>query len=69
MAEHVKVTKTDDKNFNVSFQTPVKGPGGAKAGAEVPVEWLRAALDYYIANRSKSGAVRTKAKKIAQTHW
>jgi len=65
----ITVTKTGDDSFNVRFPVAVKGPGSSKSGEEVPVEWLRAALDYYIQHRDSSGGLSTAAHNKVKALW
>ena len=69
MADHVVVTKKDDNNFNVKFANKIPGPGGKKAGEQVPTEWLQSALEYYHANKSASGKISPKDVKRVQPFW
>jgi hypothetical protein len=65
----ITVTKSDDHSFAVRFPVPVKGPGDHKTGDDVPVEWLRGALDYYIQHRDASGALPADAHNKIKALW
>lgn len=62
MPADVTVTRVDDKNFHVTFAQAVPGPAGSAAGQPVPVEWLRAALDYYLHHRDAEGSLKAPAR-------
>lgn len=63
------VKKTDDHSFSVYFPKGVAGPGSAKAGDQVPVEWLRAALDYYVQHRSADGSLAADKHAAVKALW
>ena len=46
MAGSITVTKTAADTFEMKFDSPVRFPGSDSD--EVPAEWLRGVLDYYI---------------------
>ena len=65
----ITVKKAADNSFTVHFPVPVQGPGTHKAGEEVPVEWLRAALDYYIQHRETDGSLPASAHAKVKALW
>lgn len=65
----ITVTKAADNSFTVHFPSPVKGPGDHKTGDQIPVEWLRGALDYYIQHRDASGALPEAAHDKIKALW
>lgn len=65
----ITVTKASTDSFTVTFPVPVSGPGNHKVGDAVPVEWLRAALDYYIQNRDSSGGLSASAHNKVKALW
>ena len=65
----ITVTKTSDNSFSVHFPSAVKGPGNHKHGDDIPVEWLRAALDYYIQHRDPKGALPAAAHDKVKALW
>lgn len=65
----ITVTKSDEHTFTVHFPKPVTGPGSHKAGDDIPVEWMRGALDYYIQHRDASGALPEDAHKKVKALW
>ncbi|MEP6713989.1 MAG: hypothetical protein ABJC09_00350 [Terriglobia bacterium] len=68
-SKEITVVKTGTDSFTVKFPIAVKGPGGHKSGDEVPVEWLRGALDYYIQHREPNGALNTAAQAKVKALW
>jgi hypothetical protein len=65
----ITVTKESGNSFKVQFPVAVNGPGDNKNGDQVPVEWLRAALDYYVQHRDASGALSTAAHNKVKALW
>ncbi len=65
MATKIKITKTDDKNFNVNFSEPVKGPNDTPNGGEIPVQWLHGMLDYHQRYSDPKKGLSTAHRKIA----
>ena len=65
----ISVTKSGDDSFTVKFPVTVKGPGDHKSGDSVPVEWLRAALDYYVQHRDSTGALSDAAHNKVKALW
>ena len=64
MATKLKITKTDDNNFNINFSDPVNGPGDIKHGANVPVEWMQSVLDYYQRNADPQKGLSAAHRKV-----
>jgi hypothetical protein len=65
----ITVTKAGNDSFTVHFPVPVKGPGDHKSGDEIPVEWLRGALDYYIQHRDEKGNLSDAAHDKVKALW
>ncbi len=57
MNAKITITKVDDNNFNVNFSQAMTGPGNVNPGDEVPLEWMRAVLDYYVNHGESDGTV------------
>jgi hypothetical protein len=69
MAASITVTKVDNHNFNLEFSHEITGPSGAAEGGEIPLEWIRAVLDYYIANQDEGGSVSEEKLKKIRPYW
>jgi hypothetical protein len=64
----ITIKKADAYSFSVQFPVPV-GPGNATAGSDVPVEWMRAALDYYIQHRQEDGSITPASHERVKPLW
>ena len=57
MGASITVTKVDNNNFNVEFSQEIVGPSGVPTGDPIPLEWMRAVLDYYATHQDAKGVV------------
>jgi hypothetical protein len=64
VASKLTITKKDNNNFNINFSDPVNGPGDAKPGGDVPVQWMQAVLDYYQRNADPQKGLSAAHRKV-----